>query len=337
MSGTDSPRELLVGLDPTQRRAVVSTAPLMAVIAGAGSGKTGVLTRRVAYRILNGNTDPRHVVVLTFTRQAAIELRGRLRSLSRRMAEAAPGAAGPVEDVPIDEVTAGTFHSVAYSLLRQYWDDHGRRHPTVIQDRRRLIGEVLGPRNSADLNTIAVEIDWARARDLSPDRYAAARRDTGRHSRASASDVSRVLADITSLKRRRGVIDLDDLLSLSLETLSTDPAFAASTRWRLRHFYIDEAQDLNPLQAALLDAWRDGREDLTLVGDPAQAIFGFNGADPRLLTNLESKFPGIEVVRLSTNYRCTPQIVRAGLVALAHASTPAPELVSARPDGLPVD
>lgn len=337
VSDLDSPRELLLGLDSAQRQAVVSTAPLLAVIAGAGSGKTGVLTRRVAYRIRTEGTDPRHVVVLTFTRQAATELRRRLRSLNRRSADVATPNDAPTDVAPIEDVTAGTFHSVAYSLLRQYWDDHGRRHPTVIQDRRRLIGEVLGPRNSADLNTIAVEIDWARARNLSPDRYAAARRDAGRRSLASTTDVSRVLADITALKRKRGVIDLDDLLSLSLETLATDPAFAASTRWRLRHFYVDEAQDLNPLQAALLDAWRDGREDLTLVGDPAQAIFGFNGADPRLLTDLETKFPGIEVVRLSTNYRCTPQIVRAGLATLAHASTPLPALVSARPDGVPVE
>lgn len=98
--------ELLLGLDPIQRRAVISTAPLLAIIAGAGSGKTGVLTRRVAYRCLTESTDPRHVVVLTFTRQAAGELRRRLRSLGLR-----------------DNVMAGTFHSVAYSLLRQRWDD----------------------------------------------------------------------------------------------------------------------------------------------------------------------------------------------------------------------
>lgn len=326
--------ELLVGLDPAQRHAVVSTAPLMAVIAGAGSGKTGVLTRRVVHRIDSGATDPRHVVVLTFTRQAASELRRRLRFLGR---QASGHESGSTEGISFDGVVAGTFHAVAYSLLRQHWEDTGRRQPVLVQDRRRLIGEVLGPHGSADINTIAVEIDWARARNLSPQQYAAARRDAGRRTAASVADVSRVLGDITALKRKRGVIDLDDLLALCLETLETDPSFAASARWRLRHFYVDEAQDLNPLQISLLHAWRAGREDLTLVGDPSQAIFGFNGADARLLVDLENTFPGIEVVRLSTNYRCTPQIVRAGLVALGHAGAPAPALVSARPDGAPVE
>lgn len=312
--------ELVLGLDPVQRQAVISTAPLLAIIAGAGSGKTGVLTRRVAYRCLNESTDPRHVVVLTFTRQAASELRRRLHSLGLR-----------------DRIMSGTFHSVAYSLLRQRWDDQGRRHPVLIQDRRRLIGEVLGPRSSSDINTIATEIDWARARNLSPSQYTSAARYAERRTAASPSDVVRVMTDINALKHKRGVIDLDDLLTLTIDAFSTDPAFAESTRWRLRHFYVDEAQDLNPLQVALLTSWLDGREDLTLVGDPSQAIFGFNGADAQLLTQLETKFPGIEVVRLGTNYRCTPQIVHAGLKALGNNPEPLANLRSARPDGSAVE
>lgn len=322
VSATEVPNgsELLLGLDPTQQQAVLSGAPLLAIIAGAGSGKTGVLTRRVAYRCLTESTDSRHVVVLTFTRQAAGELRRRLRSLGLR-----------------DNIMSGTFHSVAYSLLRQRWDDQGRRHPVLIQDRRRLIGEVLGPRSSSDINTISTEIDWARARNLTPSQYASAARYFARRTSAAPSDVARVLSDINALKHKRGVIDLDDLLSLTIEALSTDPSFAESTRWRLRHFYVDEAQDLNPLQVALLNKWLDGREDLTLVGDPSQAIFGFNGADSRLLTDLENTFPGIEVVRLTTNYRCTPQIVQAGLTALSNDDSALPDLHSARPDGSPVE
>lgn len=324
--------ELLLGLDGAQRQAVVSTAPLLAVIAGAGSGKTGVLTRRVAHRCFTGITDPRHVVVLTFTRQAAAELRRRLRSIERTHA-----GRGGDDGKASQGVTAGTFHAVAYSLLRQYWDDHGRRHPVLIQDRRRLIGEVLGPRPSSDISTISAEIDWARARNLSPSQYPSARQSASRRSAATSDDVSRVMSEIAALKRKRGIIDLDDLLTVSLETLASDPDFAASTRWKLRHFYVDEAQDLNPLQTALLTAWLDGRDDLTLVGDPSQAIFGFNGADPRLLTDLDTRFPGIEIVRLATNYRCTPEIVAAGVTVLSRGSDPVPDLRSARPAGAPVD
>ncbi|MFM7126357.1 MAG: ATP-dependent DNA helicase UvrD2 [Actinomycetota bacterium] len=326
--------EMLLGLDGAQRQAVVSSAPLLAVIAGAGSGKTGVLTRRVAHRCFAGHTDPRHVVVLTFTRQAAAELRRRLRSIERSRST-------EIEDAPQSSTThgvmAGTFHAVAYSLLRQYWDDHGRQHPVLIQDRRRLIGEVLGPRPSSDISTIAAEIDWARARNLSAGQYASARQSASRRSAASSDDVGRVMTEIAALKRKRGIIDLDDLLTLTIDTLASDADFAASTRWKLRHFYVDEAQDLNPLQTALLTAWLDDRDDLTLVGDPSQAIFGFNGADPRLLMDLETRFPGIEIVRLSTNYRCTPEIVTAGLAVLSHGVDPVPDLESARPSGAPID
>jgi DNA helicase-2/ATP-dependent DNA helicase PcrA len=103
-------------------------------------------------------------------------------------------------------------------------------------------------------------------------------------------------------------------------------------RWRFRHLLVDEAQDLNPLQHRLVDLLRAGRDDLFIVGDPAQAIYGFNGADPTLLVDVERRFPGVEVVRLPVNHRCTPQIVRTGVQVLAAAEQPT-ELVSNRSDG----
>jgi DNA helicase-2/ATP-dependent DNA helicase PcrA len=304
--------DLLAGLDEWQRAAVTNPAPLLAVIAGAGSGKTSVLTRRVAHRCATDRADPRHVAVLTFTRQAAVELRRRLRTLG------------------IDEpVVAGTFHSVALSLLRRHWDDTGRRHPTVVGDRSRLIGEILGAKRGGRLSEISSEVDWARSRMLTPEQYRKVARDRTAH----VDDTARALTDLEDLKRRKGVIDLDDLLSSVVEASRQNGDFAASMRWSLRHFFVDEAQDLNPLQLATLNAWRGERDDLTLVGDPSQAIYGFNGADSRVLLSPEEFFPGIEVVRLDTNYRCTPQIVATGLHVLGSASAPPPELRSARSDG----
>lgn len=320
MPDLDDPvSDLIRGLDRNQWAAVTSPAPLLAVIAGAGSGKTGVLTRRVAYRCLTGSADVDHVAVLTFTRQAASELRRRLYSLGLR-----------------DRVNAGTFHSVALSLLRQHWDDTGRAHPTVVSDRRRLIGEVLGKKHSGTLFDLAADIDWARARDVTATDYARACASVGRRSAAPPAEVARVLADLEDLKRRRGVVDLDDLLSITIHLMRDNKLFASSVRWRLRHLFVDEAQDLNPLQSAVLDHWRAGRDDLTLVGDPAQSIYGFNGADPTNLLELERRFPGVEVVRLDTNYRCTPQIVGAGLAVLSHLDSEPPPLVSARSDGATV-
>jgi DNA helicase-2/ATP-dependent DNA helicase PcrA len=307
-------RDLIRDLDAEQRRAVTSSAPLIAVIAGAGSGKTSVLTRRVAWRCVEGSAEPMHTAVITFTRQAAAELRRRLRTLGIQ-----------------DSITAGTFHAISLSLLQQHWDRVGRRPPTVIQDRRRLIGEVIGPRRTTSIDELAREIDWARARNISVRSYARAALEAGRQ--ADAATVEKVMVDVQELKAKRGVIDLDDLLSLVIDTADRDQEFADIVTWRLRHLYVDEAQDMNPLQRAVLEVWRAGRDDLTLVGDPSQSIYGFNGSDPSILLELETHFPGIEVVRLDTNYRCSPQIVRAGLVALGQLDSPTPELRSARPDG----
>jgi DNA helicase II / ATP-dependent DNA helicase PcrA len=102
--------------------------------------------------------------------------------------------------------------------------------------------------------------------------------------------------------------------------LDNDQEFADVLRWRFRHLLVDEAQDLNPLQHRLVDRLRQGHDDLFLVGDPAQAIYGFNGADPSLLVDVADRFPGIEIVRLRTNHRCTPQVVDAGVHVLTTGS-----------------
>jgi len=308
--------ELLADLDGTQRRAVTSAAPLLAIIAGAGSGKTRVLTRRVAYQCLTGLAEPSHVAVLTFTRQAASELHRRLRVLGTG-----------------DGIIAGTFHSVALSMLRHYWDQQGRNHPTVVSDRRRLIGEVIGPKHGTSIAALSADIDWARARNVDASRYASSVAATGRRSAAPTTDVTRVMAAVEKLKAQRGVIDLDDLLSRTIHLMRNDEQFAAIARWRIRHLFVDEAQDLNPLQLEVLQLWRGDRDQLTMVGDPSQSIYGFNGSDPTILTNLESRFPGIEVVRLDTNYRSTPEVVTAGLRALVHGGEEKPSLSSARPSG----
>lgn len=312
----DGVADLLSDLDRHQRRAVTSDAPLLAIIAGAGSGKTRVLTRRVAHQCLTGAADPSHVAVLTFTRQAASELHRRLRALGTG-----------------DGLIAGTFHSVALSMLRQHWDQRGRSHPTVVSDRRRLIGEVIGPKHGTSIAALSSDIDWARARNIDAARYPSVVAAAGRRSAAPPADVARVMGDLEKLKAKRGVIDLDDLLSTTIRLMRDDGDFASVARWRIRHLFVDEAQDLNPLQLEVLELWRGDRDQLTLVGDPSQAIYGFNGSDPTVLSDLEARFPGIEVVRLSTNYRCTPQVVAAGLRALRNGGAAVPELVSARPNG----
>src|SRR5438445_10467282 len=149
---------LLEGLDPAQRQAVTSDAAPLCILAGAGSGKTRVLTRRIAWRVAQGSADPRHVLALTFTRKAAGELSSRLAALGVR-----------------DQVAAGTFHAIAYAQLRRRWADRGERPPALVDRKVRLIAPLLsGHRNAAvQPADIASEIEWAKARFIEPARYEA--------------------------------------------------------------------------------------------------------------------------------------------------------------------
>jgi DNA helicase-2/ATP-dependent DNA helicase PcrA len=140
------------------------------------------------------------------------------------------------------------------------------------------------------------------------------------------------MAAYERIKRHRGVVDFDDLLEQNLRAVETDKAFRELVHWRFRHLFVDEAQDLNPLQHALLEAWRGGRADICLVGDPRQAIYGWNGADHTTLTEVERFYPGVTVVSLVTNYRCSPQVVDAGAAAL-EAGGQRDDTSSNRPDG----
>lgn len=292
---------LLSGLDTAQREAVTTTAMPLAVVAAAGAGKTRVLTRRIAHRVREGSADPRHVLALTFTRDAAAELQRRLRALDLR-----------------EPVEAGTFHSVALRLLRDRAELKHQAAPQVADDRLRLVRECITQlRLQCDPWGAMTDIDWARARMVEAVHFQAACRAERRRSAVPAGRFAELLDAYSALKRRRGVLDFDDLLAGVLHAMRTDAQWADAVRWRYRHFFVDEAQDMNPLQLAVLEALRDGRPDLCLVGDPRQAIYGWNGADHSTLANVEQRFPGVTVIRLGTNHRCSPEIVRAGAAALA--------------------
>jgi DNA helicase II / ATP-dependent DNA helicase PcrA len=295
---------LLDDLDDDQRRAVCTESSLVAVIAGAGSGKTRVLTRRVAYRVATGTADARHTLALTFTREAAGELRRRLPRLGLH-----------------ERVEAGTFHAVMLGLLRQRWSDRNRPVPTVVSDRWRLVADGSG---RAGLAEIVAEIEWAAARGIGPERYTVEARRFGRRPSTGHVAVTRAYEQYRLTKRQRGVIDLDDVLTLAVEALEHDQEFASALQWRYRHLLVDEAQDLNPLQHRIVELLRRTTDDLFIVGDPAQAVYGFNGADPTLLVEVADRFPGIEIVRLPVNHRSTPQVVDAGLHVLRRATDAVP-------------
>ncbi len=289
----------------------------LCVLAAAGSGKTTVLARRVARRILDGSAGAEHTLVVTFTRKASRQLRQRLTHL---------GAA--------DGVSAGTFHALAFAQLRRHWADRQQRPSVVIDDPTRLVRALLGPGGSNTPGTVAAvaaEIHWAQVRLLSPEAYASAARAAGRALEVSGPDVAAVFAAYVEEKAKRNVLDLDDLVTQCASLLEHDEAAAAVQRWRIRHLFVDEFQDVNPAQWRLLSVWLGGGRDLFVVGDPRQAIYGWNGADPTVLDRLPDLFPGTTVLRLDHNHRSTPQVVGAARAVLgAGDGHPSP---ASRPDG----
>ncbi|MEC9467100.1 MAG: ATP-dependent DNA helicase UvrD2 [Actinomycetota bacterium] len=305
---------LLRGLNDEQRVAVTTDALPLAIHAGAGSGKTRVLTHRIAWRALTGRDDPRRVLALTFTRKAASELRSRLRRLGMR-----------------DQVAAGTFHSVALAQLRTWWRENDRREPDLVNRKISMVRARL-PRDhraTAALDVIS-EIEWAKARRIRPEAYATSAEAAGRTPPLPAPTVARIYGDYEQEKADRNMVDFDDLLDQCRHHLTTDRRFADAQRWRFRHFYVDEFQDVNPLQFDLLAAWLGGRTELCVVGDPDQAIYGWNGADADHLNRFDAHFPGATVLELRQNYRSTPQILRVAARALVNR-----EPMSANRDGGP--
>ncbi|HEY8544971.1 MAG TPA: ATP-dependent DNA helicase UvrD2 [Acidimicrobiales bacterium] len=297
--------ELLYDLDDAQRRAVTSPARPLAILAPAGSGKTRVLTRRIAWRIATEDAEASHVLALTFTRKAAGELRDRLRRLGLR-----------------DGVAAGTFHGIAYAQLRAHWADRGRRPPDLLTRKAKLLADVLrGPGRPGELTpaTLATEIEWAKARLLGPGDYAEGAAAARRRPPAPPDRIAALYARYEEAKREHHLVDFDDLLKLCGDALLGDAAFAAAQRWRFRHLFVDEFQDVNPLQLRLLDAWRGNHLDLTVVGDPQQAIYGWNGADAGFLERFAERYPTAEVISLARNYRSTPQILGAAASVLRAA------------------
>jgi len=313
---------LVAGLDESQREAVTSAGMPLCILAGAGSGKTRVLTRRIAYRVATGSADARCVLALTFSRRAASELAHRLAQLGVR-----------------EQVTAGTFHAIAYASLRRYWAEQGFEPPELLERKGRLLGPLLGPQSRRGRNApvtaadVAAEIEWARARLVRPSGYAEATEAAGRVPPLPAEHVAGLYLRYEERKRELRLVDFDDLLSLCANAFTRDEAFAAAQRRRFAHLFVDEYQDVNALQHRVLEAWRGGRPDLCVVGDPDQAIYAWNGADASFLREFAAHHPGATVLRLGHNYRSSPQILAAGAAVLAELPDPSPRPVAHRPDG----
>jgi DNA helicase-2/ATP-dependent DNA helicase PcrA len=296
------PSSLLYALDAEQHQAVTAPADAVIVLAGAGSGKTTVLTQRIYYRIDNATADAEHTLAITFTREAAAQLRRRT-----------PRG-----------IQTGTFHAIAFALLRQRYTDQGRPLPTVLTNRYGIVNESIKfIRSRVNINEALGELEWLQARALTPQAYTAAATAAKRTTTAKPEDLEKVFSEYEKTKIKRGVVDLGDLLSRTTHDIANDFEYAEATRWRYRHLLVDEAQDMNPQQFAFFSALRGKNRDVFVVGDPLQSIYGWNGAEPSLFDTLPEKLGGAHIVHLVNNYRCSPVIVAAGLHVLTNNGIPA--------------
>ncbi|MDW3219186.1 MAG: ATP-dependent DNA helicase UvrD2 [Acidimicrobiales bacterium] len=322
MSPSSPSDPLLEGLTDEQRDAVTTAANPLCIIAGAGSGKTRVLTRRIAWQSSEGTHDPRRVLALTFTRRAAAELRARTRRLGLR-----------------EDVAAGTFHAAALATLRRFWDHTGRTHPTLLDRRMAYLARAHPRLDRAVVADLDAEIGWARARLITPEGYGEAAEAARRRPPRSAAFVAKAYAGYQESKRERRLIDFDDVLALCHATMQRETAFADAQRWRHRHLFVDEFQDVNPLQFAVLESLRGPESTLVVVGDPDQAIYGWNGADPRFINDIDEHLPGVAVVHLRTNFRSTPEVLAAAGRVLDKEPQPAHRMSGDAPTvtGAPLD
>jgi DNA helicase-2/ATP-dependent DNA helicase PcrA len=296
---------LLEALDPEQREVALALKGPVRVLAGAGTGKTRAITHRIAYGAATGVYNPTEVLAVTFTTRAAGEMRGRLRAL---------GAGG---------VQARTFHSAALRQARYFWPKvYGGELPVLTESKLPLLGNAARRNrvetDQATLRDLAAEVEWAKVSNVRPDDYARVAEARGRSvSGQDPATVARVFAAYEEVKRDQGRMDMEDVLLVTAALLTEDQRVAAEVRRQYRWFVVDEFQDVSPIQAALLDLWLGGRDDLCVVGDPAQTIYSFAGASATYLTDFPRRHPGTTALELVRNYRSTPQVVASANQLLA--------------------
>jgi DNA helicase-2/ATP-dependent DNA helicase PcrA len=290
---------ILDGLNPEQRRAAELVRGPVCILAGAGTGKTTTITRRIANQVATGAFAPRQILAVTFTDKAAGEMRSRLQAL---------GAGG---------VQARTFHSAARAQLRYFDPDAvGRILPSKALTLRHIANSLPTPYRFRPAGDLATEIEWARNRRITPERY---RASLGDHMPPIPDDLMlRVYSRYEEVKQAQGLTDFEDLLEHAIRLFDERPEAGRTFRERYLSFTVDEYQDVNLLQQTLLERWLGDRDELCAVGDDNQAIYGFTGASPAYLLALPDRFPGAAVVRLEQNYRSTPQVL-----ALANRLAPA--------------
>ena len=304
--------DILAALDPDQRAVALATRGPVCVIAGAGTGKTRAITHRIAYAAAIGTMDPQKVLALTFTAKAAGEMRARLRSLG------------------VPQVAARTIHSAALKQLLYFWPSvFGGRTPDLITTKTGFLTEAINRAGLSEsirvtnrelMRDIASEIEWAKVSQVAPSDYIDEISKRMQKPRVLPEQMVQIYTAYETVKKQELAIDFEDVLLLCAAMLEEEREVRERVQDQYRYFTIDEYQDISPVQQRLINAWLGKRNDICVVGDPAQTIYSFAGATPVFLNTFTQRFPDAEVIRLSTGYRSTPEITFAANALLRHGS-----------------
>lgn len=298
--------DILTGLNDAQKSAVLHTSGPLLILAGAGSGKTKTLTHRIAYLMANEGVWQNEILAVTFTNKAAKEMRTRLWQLVQQSPKELPAQAPPRSFLP----WMGTFHGICVRILRQDGTAIGIQSNFVIydeDDRQGLIKQAMKELSiSGDLikpRSVSAAISSAKNELVTPDEYAS----TAHYPNQQA--IARIYDRYEQLRDQAGALDFDDLLIETVRLLRDAPTVRERYRQQFKHVLIDEYQDTNAAQYAIVKYLVNDAKNICVVGDDWQSIYSWRGADFKNILGFERDFPGALVVKLEQNYRSTESIL----------------------------
>ncbi len=288
--------DVIEGLNDKQKEAVLEVDGPCLVIAGAGSGKTKVLTHKIAYMIGEKNVKPWNILAITFTNKAAKEMKERITKL--------------IGDIAND-MWIGTFHSICVRILRRYIDRIGFTSSFVIfdmTDQKNIVKECMKELNIDDKmftdRSIMYEISNAKNDMLEPEEY---------EKRTNNEMRKEVIAEVYHLYQKKlkenNALDFDDIINYTIKILMQEPEALEYYSEKFHYVLVDEYQDTNKAQFTLITLLSARNGNITVVGDNDQGIYSFRGADIKNILNFEKDFPGTKIIKLEQNYRCTKNIL----------------------------
>jgi DNA helicase-2/ATP-dependent DNA helicase PcrA len=295
--------DLLEGLNDAQREAVATPPGPVLVLAGAGSGKTRVLTQRVAWLVGVENISPQSIMAVTFTNKASQEMRGRIEHIL---------------GFPVGGMWAGTFHGLSHRLLRAHYHEAGLPQTFQIldsEDQLRVVRRVLKSLSLDESYWPPKKLQW----------YINAHKEAGRRpGRLAHRDdpqemqMIRVYATYEELCQRSGLVDFAELLLRAFELMRDNETIRTHYQSRFQHVLVDEFQDTNSIQYEWLKLFAAPQNNLFVVGDDDQSIYGWRGAKVENILRFEKEFPDTKTVRLEQNYRSTGNILNAANAVIAN-------------------